>query len=73
VRVIDPAPAVARQVERLLDAGGLCHIARESAPLTYYSSGAADLFEALLPVLTGEDGHVEEVSWKVEGYRLQVL
>ena len=66
VRVIDPAPAVARQVARLLDAGGLCHAACETAPLTYYSSGAANLFEALLPVLIGQQGHVQEIGWQME-------
>lgn len=64
VRVIDPAPAIARQAGRLLDAGVLRHSPRESAPLTYYTSGAAETFEALLPVLIGEKGKVQEMRWK---------
>lgn len=63
VRVIDPAPAVARQAERLLDGHGLRNTAHESAPPTYYSSGAAELMETLLPVLIGQQGDVNKVSW----------
>ncbi len=66
VRVIDPAPAVARQVGRLLDARGLRHPAgalRATAALTYYSS-AAESLQSLLPVLIGQSGDVKEVCWK---------
>ena len=63
VRVIDPAPAVARQVARLLDAGELRHEVQKSAPPAYYSSGAAESFETLLPVLIGERGDVNKLTW----------
>ena len=63
VRVIDPAPAVARQVARLLDAGKLRRQAEKSAPPAYYSSGAAESFEALLSILIGERGDVTELCW----------
>jgi glutamate racemase len=68
VRVIDPAPAVARQVGRLLAADGLRE--QSAAPTAYYSSGAAEIFETLLSVLIGEQGDVEEVGW--DGSKLKV-
>jgi glutamate racemase len=66
VRVIDPAPAVARQVGRLLDARGLraTGALRANAALTYYTSAAAESLSSLLPVLMGESGNVKEVNWK---------
>lgn len=69
VRVIDPAPAVARQTARLLAEGGLRHETKRTAPVTYYSSGAAETFEKLLPVLIGERGDVEEIAWDVHVIR----
>jgi glutamate racemase len=65
VRVIDPAPAVARQVGRLLDAGGLRRVTRANAALTYYTSAAAESLSLLLPVLMEQGGEVKEVGWKV--------
>lgn len=69
VRVIDPAPAVARQVGRLLAARGLRRPTRENAALTYYTSAAAESLRSLLPVLLGQDGDVKEMGW--EGGRLK--
>ena len=65
VRVIDPAPAVARQAGRMLDARGLRQ-GRENTPVIYYSSAGTKLLEDLLPLLLGQNGHVQKVSW-VEG------
>jgi len=64
VRVIDPAPAVARQVGRLLEQGGLRHPAREQVAVTYYTTAAADSLERLLPALMGEAGTVKTLHWQ---------
>jgi glutamate racemase len=63
VRVIDPAPAIARQVDRLL---GLSKLAANtmSGRLHFYTSGEASRFEELLPRLLDETGEVLEVSWE---------
>lgn len=63
VRVIDPAPAVARQVKRLLDAGGLKRLGQDPARVQYYTSGEIDPFLAVLPGLLGEDGPVRGIAW----------
>jgi glutamate racemase len=63
VRVIDPAPAVAKQVRRLLEAGRLKNPAGEKGPIRFFTSGAADGLRSLLPVLLGEAGEVEQVEW----------
>lgn len=64
VRVIDPAPAVARQAGRLLEAAGLRHPPRTGAPVTYYTTGPADSLAALLPTLAGEAGTVHALGWQ---------
>jgi glutamate racemase len=64
VRVIDPAPAVARQAKRLLDAGGLRYNGKEKAPVVYYTSGDVGSFRALLPDLVGETGLVHGIRWQ---------
>jgi glutamate racemase len=63
VRVIDPAPAVARQARHLLETHGLKLSPREPAAVRYFTSGEVNKFAALLPVLLGEDGRVQAVQW----------
>jgi glutamate racemase len=63
VRVIDPAPAVARQVARLLDATGKRTELQEPVTVRFFTSGDADQFKILLPRLFGETGRVNEVFW----------
>jgi glutamate racemase len=64
VRVIDPAPAVARQVARLLDlTGRRAAYPRSEAPV-FFTSGEATRLEVLLPRLFDETGEVREVIWE---------
>lgn len=64
MRIIDPAPAIARQTVRLLQAQKLRNPAREKATVNYYTTGAWDAFDALLPTLIGEGGKVKELCWR---------
>jgi glutamate racemase len=63
VRVIDPAPAVARQVKRLLEAGGMKNPASAPGKMRFFTSGHPAALQGLLPVLLGESGEVEGVEW----------
>jgi glutamate racemase len=63
VRVIDPAPAVARQVGRLLESGDLRNAGTGSGTLRFFTSGDAATFEKMLPDLLGERGTVRQVFW----------
>jgi len=63
VRVIDPAPAVARQVRRLLDAKDLLNEAGEAGYTEFFTSGDSAAMEMLLPMLLGEGGKVQAVNW----------
>ncbi|HEU0294059.1 MAG TPA: glutamate racemase [Anaerolineales bacterium] len=63
VRVIDPAPAVARQVKRLLEAGGKKNQLSGRGEVRYYTSGDPESLKSLLPILLGESGVVEKVEW----------
>lgn len=64
VRVIDPAPAVARQTARLLEKRGwLAEPPQAPAPLTLLTSGDAAALERLLPHLMGFEHPVEQAHW----------
>lgn len=63
VRVIDPAPAVAKQAERLLDAGGMKNPVENRASVHFFTSGDADLPASMLPNFLDDDGLVEQVKW----------
>jgi len=63
VRVIDPAPAVARQVGRLLHDESLPFEGTGSS-LRFFTSGEVGPFEFLLPMLLGESSPVQTVAWR---------
>jgi glutamate racemase len=63
VRVIDPAPAVARQVARLLDGAGLRNSTSGQGALLFFTSGDAARFKLQLPILLGESGEVQKIDW----------
>lgn len=63
VRVIDPAPAVARQVRRLLEAHSLCSPDPQAGTVHYRTTGDPAQLQALLPRLIGEAGTVAYVCW----------
>lgn len=63
VRVIDPAPAVARQIRRLLDAGQMKRSPGETGMMQFVTSGNPEAMGSLLPRLLGEPGGVRNVTW----------
>ncbi len=64
VRVIDPAPAVARQTARLLDSAGLRNMNPTPGVMRFFTSGVVAEFKAQLPGLLGESGEVQQINWK---------
>jgi glutamate racemase len=63
VRVIDPAPAVAKQVRRVLEAQGVKNESDAQGEVQHYTSGDPEKLKALLPTLLGEMGKAQKVSW----------
>jgi len=63
VRVIDPAPAVARQAARLLEMAGLRDTGTRSGVLRFFTSGEAARLTLQLPTLLGETGEVRQIVW----------
>jgi glutamate racemase len=63
VRVIDPAPSVARQAGRLLESGGMSRQSESKGDVRFYTSGDPELFKSMLPMLLGESGEVQGVNW----------
>lgn len=76
VRVIDPAPAIARQVQRLLVASNLFDlespiftevITKPLNLLSFYTSGDPSRLERMLPTLLGKAYPVEGLTWSEGG------
>ena len=63
VRVIDPAPSVARQAKRLLEAGGVKNDTSAVGSAIFYTSGDPSALKSLLPTLLREGGEIEQVEW----------
>lgn len=63
VRVIDPAPAVAKQTGRLLEANDIKSNSRSKGDVMLYTSGDPDDLKALLPTLLGASGEIRSVKW----------
>ena len=63
VRVIDPAPAVARQAGRVLEANGLTPAAGGRGSLVYYTSGDPATFARVSQRLGIEPAEVRAVRW----------
>jgi glutamate racemase len=68
LRVIDPAPAVARQVRRVLMERGLLAGGEKKAGVRYYTSGSVQAFDLRLSALLGEGGSSLPLAW--DGLRL---
>ncbi len=70
VRVIDPAPAVARQVRRILERKGWLANptgpSSEGTPISYLTSGNPQALQDLLPRLIAESAQVSGVTWQNE-------
>jgi glutamate racemase len=67
VRVIDPAPAVARQVRRVLEANSLLNNHDQDGDVCYLTSADPVKLGRLLPKLLGEAGEVSRVVWTGDG------
>jgi len=64
VRVIDPAPAIAKQTMRLLEARQLRKKTGAKGDLEFYTSGAPEELKKLLPLLLGESGAIQRATWR---------
>lgn len=64
VRVIDPAPAIARQVGRLLSLHGWLLETDQSARIRFLTSGDPNAFSKLLSRLVGETRQIEHANWQ---------
>lgn len=63
VRVIDPAPAIARQVGRVMESHNLSAEEERGGRLRLLTSGDPSRLESLLPILLNGPGKVEALAW----------
>jgi glutamate racemase len=63
VRVIDPAPAVARQTQRVLESLGLKSGERKNPNMQFHTSGSPKQFHSIILKLISENGEVQQVVW----------
>jgi len=61
VRVIDPAPAVARQAARLLEMRGLKSPVGAAVSLRFFTTADSSALRRALPLLLGEDGEATQI------------
>jgi glutamate racemase len=66
VRVIDPAPAVARQTARLLKERGWLAEDSVRAKVDYFTTADPQSMTRLLPILVGETNQAQKASWQNE-------
>jgi len=65
VRVIDPAPAIARQVGRVLEGRGQLYGGDSPCKgVRYFTTGEAERLQSLLPRLMGEPGIIGRLEWE---------
>ncbi len=64
VRVIDPAPAVARQAARLLEQTGIQSSQSNNCVLRFFTSGDGASFRKSLAALLGETGEITMTAWE---------
>jgi glutamate racemase len=64
VRVIDPAPAIARQVKRLSESHNLLSPIRSEKSIRFLTSGAITQFAKSLPYFSFESTNAEKVEWQ---------
>jgi len=63
VRVIDPAPAIARQARRLLALSERLNPRDGGGRMRFFTSGDPGELMRLLPPLSGEIGPVQQAYW----------
>ena len=73
VRVIDPAPAVAKQLRRLLEASDISNRSASKSDVMFYTSGDPDSLRSMLPKLLGESGEIRKVEWLTDSHVRQEL
>jgi glutamate racemase len=64
VEIVDPAPAVARQTVRVLEAHGWLAGGDQPTAHRFFTSGSPDRFRTALSELLGLDAGVEQVGWE---------
>jgi glutamate racemase len=70
IRVIDPAPAVARQVDHVLYAGKLSNVDKEASTMRFYTTGDPVEFNKILPRLLFDVGDIFMLTWMEDGLTL---
>jgi glutamate racemase len=64
VRVIDPAPAVARQTHHVLESAGLLTNAKDNSSVDFFTSGVEIQFKSILKIMINETRVINQVVWK---------
>jgi glutamate racemase len=67
IRVIDPAPAVARQVKKVLEANLLKADDEKDFSMKFFTTGNPNEFGSFLPFLLNETGDVSKLFWTDTG------
>ncbi|CAG0933372.1 glutamate racemase [Thermoflexales bacterium] len=66
VNVIDPAPAIARQVDRVLRERGWDSSGEQPGRQTFITSGNLDRYQQILKMLVKVEANVSQASWSLD-------
>jgi glutamate racemase len=72
VKVIDPAPAIARQVRRLLEQHGWMPSTNEANCVQFITTGDKQEFTRLLPIFIQEPARMSKVHWSTIPLQIMV-
>jgi len=71
VRVIDPSPAIARQVERLLEANNLRGVEANANQRRYLTTGDPEQMGRIVSRLVGDPAEVRKLVWEGEVLKVE--
>lgn len=71
LRVIDPAPAVARQVQHVLEQRQLLNPRQRTGTIRFFTSGDPQRLANLLPKLIGNEAEVKGLTWQSNQLQLR--
>jgi glutamate racemase len=72
VNVIDPAPAIARQTDRVLKDRNLTADSNRVGTHSYFTSGDVEGFRGILKTLVNMDGNIHQVIWHEDLLSMQL-
>ncbi|MBN2257644.1 MAG: glutamate racemase [Anaerolineaceae bacterium] len=73
VKVIDPSPAIALQIKRVLKDKGLINTDIQNGSISIFTSASPTTLQSLLPILIGDTMTVQSLFWDIDTHGVSIL